>query len=455
MADDMDIELFSFSDEEDASGDEQDSPPPCATDCIEELVASFLFQLSHPPGKKLQVDSEADSEPEDATKTAKRTPIELRVADRKGEGALRTMRFPAKRATGSARPFAQLFRVLDLMHEAVVDGVPATKRDMYYRDVALFKKQKVVDNLVDDLAATFELERADLNVRATSKGLVCGSGLVIHLNSGEAVYANDTEGALIPVGEDIKAFTVSEDVQWILVVEKDAVFQTLCRLRLATHPSLPGRGIIITGKGYPDVATRQLVATLSECLPRRVPLLGLFDGDPYGLDILSVYKYGSRAMAHEAEKLAAARIKYLGVFASELASYGVDRDALLPITEHDEKKARTMLNRPIPAKWKKELSHMLHARRKAEIEVLASVSPSATPPAWRDDDDMSDVLASPESLASTRSSSSGLRGENTPPTSQDGNPPPVSPLIRYLVAKIGDHVSRAKMREGAVNERGL
>jgi meiotic recombination protein SPO11 len=32
-----------------------------------------------------------------------------------------------------------------------------------------------------------------------------------------------------------------------------------------------------------------------------------------------VYKYGSRAMAHEAEKLAAPRVKYLGVFASELA----------------------------------------------------------------------------------------------------------------------------------------
>ncbi|KAJ7680599.1 Spo11/DNA topoisomerase VI subunit A, partial [Mycena polygramma] len=290
------------------------------------------------------------------------------------------MRFPKKAATGSARPFAQLFRVLDLMHEAVVDDVPATKRDMYYRDVPLFKKQKVVDNLVDDLAATFELERADLNVRATSKGLVCGSGLVIHLNSGEKVCVNDTEGTLIPVGEDIKAFTVEEDVEWVLIVEKDAVFQTLCHLRFASHPRLPGRGIIITGKGYPDVATRQLVATLSACLPRRVPLLGLVDGDPYGLDILAVYKYGSRAMAHEATKLAAPRVKYLGVFASELARYfrvycfcyGVDRDALLPIAKADEKKALAMLRRPIPAKWKKELSHMLHARRKAEIEVLGS-----------------------------------------------------------------------------------
>lgn len=46
--------------------------------------------------------------------------------------------------------------------------------------------------------------------------------------------------------------------------------------------------------------------------------MALVDGDPYGLDILSVYKYGSRAMQHENDKLAARRIKWLGIWASEL-----------------------------------------------------------------------------------------------------------------------------------------
>ncbi|KAJ7346909.1 topoisomerase acting in meiosis [Mycena albidolilacea] len=358
------------------------------------------------------------------------------------------MRFPKKRATGSARPFAQLFKVMDLIHEAIVDGVPATKRDMYYKDVTLFKKQNVVDNLVDDLAATFEIDRADLNVRAMSKGLVCGSGLTIHLNSGESVHATDTEGALIPAGEDIETFTVAEDVGWVLIVEKDArqaIFQTLCRVRIASHPALPGRGLIITGKGYPDVATRQLVATLSACLPRRIPLLGLVDGDPYGIDILAVYKYGSRAMAHEVDKLAAPRVKYLGVLASELASYGVDRDALLPITKADEKKALTMLGRPIPAKWRKELSHILHARRKAEIEVLAS----ASAPARRDEQMRREAMRDLDSSPSTSQSMGSGPGwdSSTPPTSQDVETPPESALVRYLVAKIGDYVGRAKARD--------
>lgn len=67
--------------------------------------------------------------------------------------------------------------------------------------------------------------------------------------------------------------------------ESQAVFQTLCRLRLGTHPLLPGKGLVLTvrpsrdsfiavyltrceqGKGYPDVATRQLLNALSENLP--------------------------------------------------------------------------------------------------------------------------------------------------------------------------------------------
>lgn len=82
--------------------------------------------------------------------------------------------------------------------------------------------------------------------------------------------------------------------------------------------------------------------------------MGLVDGDAYGLDILSVYRYGSQSMRHENEKLAAHRIQWLGVRASELTEYGaswstisfpkrfhsldIHLDALIPITKHDEKK---------------------------------------------------------------------------------------------------------------------
>lgn len=49
--------------------------------------------------------------------------------------------------------------------------------------------------------------------------------------------------------------------------------------------------------------------------------MALVDGDAFGIDILSVYKYGSRALQHENYKLAAGRVRWLGLWSSELATF--------------------------------------------------------------------------------------------------------------------------------------
>jgi DNA topoisomerase VI subunit A len=56
-------------------------------------------------------------------------------------------------------------------------------------------------------------------------------------------------------------------------------------------------------------------------LSSRVPILALVDADPYGLDILSVYKYGSYATAHEGDTLTAPRIELLGIKITEMQGY--------------------------------------------------------------------------------------------------------------------------------------
>ncbi|KAH9831233.1 uncharacterized protein C8Q71DRAFT_310817 [Rhodofomes roseus] len=84
-------------------------------------------------------------------------------------------------------------------------------------------------------------------------------------------------------------------------------------------------------------------------------------------------------MRHERESLAAGRVRWLGLWTSELAGLGISRDALIPITKHDAKKALSMLRRSaLPKKWRKELQYMLHNRRKAEIEILSSVQRKPT-----------------------------------------------------------------------------
>ncbi|KIO23022.1 hypothetical protein M407DRAFT_215523, partial [Tulasnella calospora MUT 4182] len=323
---------------------------------------------------------------------------------------------------------ACLLAVTNYSHEALVNQVPTTKRDIYYKDPGLFEKQSVVDKIVDDLAATFDLDRSDLGVRASSKGLFAGSGLSIHLRHGGTAMGNDYDSTLIPCDAEISTLEISQDIAFVLIVEKEAVFQTLCRLGFPCHPLLKGPGILITGKGYPDVATRELVNTFSKELPRDVPILAVVDADPHGIEILSVFKFGSAAMDHQRDRLAAPRIQWIGVFSSELQSLGIPPSETIPLTKIDHKKAMSMLRRAadsMPRSWKRELSHLLHSRRKAEIEIICN----ATVPA---------AQVFREGLL--RYASDSHEDISIPPTDITGS----TLLVVYLASKINAAIEEAK-----------
>ncbi|KAH8828405.1 type IIB DNA topoisomerase-domain-containing protein [Flagelloscypha sp. PMI_526] len=145
---------------------------------IESLILDFLRQLEN-GGRQVP-----DSDGETISSKPMKPKLRLQLCDRTkrsldGSLCMKTLSYPRKSAQGSIKPFARLFRVLDITHAAIIEDIPMTKRDLYYKDPKLFGSQKTVDLLVDDLAATLSIERADLNIRATSKGLVCGSRLSI------------------------------------------------------------------------------------------------------------------------------------------------------------------------------------------------------------------------------------------------------------------------------------
>ncbi|KAF8754395.1 DNA topoisomerase IV alpha subunit [Rhizoctonia solani] len=203
---------------------------------------------------------------------------------------------------------AGALKVAELSHLALKDDVPTTKRDIFYSDVELFGKQSVSD------AET-----------------------------------------LIPVGEDIVNVNIDEDLAW-------AIFQTLCALGFASAHKSIGRG----GKGYPDLATRQLVSVFSSELPEwsdySIPILCLVDADPHGMDILSVYKFGSKTLVHE--DVAAERVQWIGTGHTILE--------MLKTTSADIRKAENMLrSQTLPSEWVEELEQMLQTGTKAEIEVIS------------------------------------------------------------------------------------
>ncbi|OBT52587.1 hypothetical protein VE04_07047 [Pseudogymnoascus sp. 24MN13] len=186
----------------------------------------------------------------------------------------------------------------------------AWKFDIYYRDPDLFIKQAIVDRYIDDLAFTLSIPRNALNIVATAKGLLSGS-LYIHKNDGQTIdCSSENEGILVPNTKDISRLSFPI-CNWILVIEKEATFRTLSTTHHA-RTSRAGPGLLITAKGYPDIATRALLHLLSStrgCPPIYV----LTDYDPHGISILSTYAHGSASLAHQNDGLAVPNLRWLGV----------------------------------------------------------------------------------------------------------------------------------------------
>ncbi|KAF8311290.1 DNA topoisomerase IV, alpha subunit [Clavulina sp. PMI_390] len=285
-----------------------------------------------------------------------------------------------------------------MCHQAVTVGKKITKREIYYHDVELFGKQSVVDDIVDDLAATLKVTRSGLHVIASPKGMLCGSKISFTLTSGTILSPSPTEATIIPPGDKIIDVTAREhSFGWVLVVEKEAIFQTLCDSGLAQSALLSRQGLIITGKGQPDLATRKLLCFLDSELPDTIPIFLLVDGDPFGLEIVSVYKFGSFRMRHEAADLICERAELLGLLKEDLLRFRIPKEVLLPLGDADIRKARTMLHRDrdvMPSAWKSHLTYLLRLRRKAELEAVSSLDFSTLQPAFLRDADL--LQARPE-----------------------------------------------------------
>ncbi|KAM0561588.1 hypothetical protein ACHAPJ_002756 [Fusarium lateritium] len=136
-------------------------------------------------------------------------------------------------------------------------------------------------------------------------------------------------GVAIPAVQSISGVEI-HDVKWLLVVEKDAVFRSLCSSQF-WRTSLFGPGVLVTvcivqalrstslpmqAKGYPDLITRSFLNFLHTRYPQ-LPIMGLFDYDPDGVKILRCYRYGSDRLSHEAD-LDTQALQWLGIKSTHL-----------------------------------------------------------------------------------------------------------------------------------------
>uniref|UniRef100_A0A8C5QTU4 DNA topoisomerase (ATP-hydrolyzing) n=1 Tax=Leptobrachium leishanense TaxID=445787 RepID=A0A8C5QTU4_9ANUR len=273
----------------------------------------------------------------------------------------------------SAQKFALIIKILSVIYKLVQCNNYATKRDIYYTDVQLYGNQTVVDNIINDVSCMLRIPRISLHILSTSKGCVAGALMFMEEDGTRVDCSRSSTGILVPSNiEGIR--NMYSQAKFVLIIEKDATFQ---RLLDDDFCNTVGPGILITGKGVPDLNTRLLIRKLWDRF--HIPIFTLVDADPHGIEIMCIYKYGSLSMSFEAHQLTVPSISWLGLLPSDLERLHVHSESLIPLTAMDQRKLSSLQRRPYinsQPLWKKEMEIMAARQMKAEIQALTSLSPN-------------------------------------------------------------------------------
>ncbi|XP_006499681.1 meiotic recombination protein SPO11 isoform X2 [Mus musculus] len=183
----------------------------------------------------------------------------------------------------SVKKFALILKVLSMIYKLIQSDTYATKRDIYYTDSQLFGNQAAVDSAIDDISCMLKVPRRSLHVLSTSKGLIAGNLRYMEEDGTRVQCTCSATATAVPT--NIQGM---QHAKFLLIVEKDATFQRLLDDNFCSRMS---PCIMVTGKGVPDLNTRLLVKKLWDTF--HIPVFTLVDADPYGIEIMCIYKYGS------------------------------------------------------------------------------------------------------------------------------------------------------------------
>ncbi|NOZ89407.1 MAG: DNA topoisomerase IV subunit A [Crenarchaeota archaeon] len=292
-----------------------------------------------------------------------------------------------------AKKFMQTLLMARIIFEALERDEYPTIRDLYYRgkhtivyrepggrrhEENTWDEQRESDAVIRDIEVLTGLLREEMLILSKEKGKVVGDmrirsgGDVIDLSKmGHGAYAIEPTPDLIEF--------LDVNAEYVLVVEKDAVFQQLHRIKYWRQH----KAILITSAGQPDRATRRFVRRLNEELG--LPVYILTDADPYGWYIYSVFKIGSITLSYESERLATPQARFIGVSMTDIFGdpksgkkpYLTEqerRNYIIKAKDADIKRAYELMNYlwfQTP-KWKREIEIFLDKKAKLEIEALTS-----------------------------------------------------------------------------------
>ena len=294
-----------------------------------------------------------------------------------------------------SRSFASICCVMSFIHQLLLSNRTTTTREVYYVFVTHFRNQRECDDVILDVARALGVSRRSLGLSASPKGWFCGC--VEIERSGKLPSGKDVSGIIdgtallsvqgLPITREwteLDEFGRTEDgveikitskrARAILVIEKEGVYNRLSEERIFDRFPC----ILVTGKGYPDLATRALVSALHREL--ELPVIGLCDCNPYGISVLAMYHCAGDRMGIDGRRRYTVPIQWLGLRPSEVAELKEELPDTVfqKLTDLDCKRIASLLDSENPFLTEEdegELRIMRDSGFKVELEALYWLGP--------------------------------------------------------------------------------
>jgi len=274
------------------------------------------------------------------------------------------------------RKFMQTLMVAAECKKIIDQGVTISIRDLYYalkRTIPetkenTFDEQEESDPILEDLEAALNTLRERLHLKADRKGYLAGP-LMIN-DSGDEIDASrmGSSGWAIPSNVEPEIIKLDSHADFVLVVEKDAVWQRLNEDKFWRKHNC----IIMTGKGQPDRGTRRMINRLHNEF--KLPVYVLTDSDFWGYYIYSVIKQGSINLSFLSDRLGTPSAKFIGLTTRDVEKFKIPKNVTIKLNQGDIKRGNELLNYIWfkPKEWQDELNNMLKVGYKLELEALTA-----------------------------------------------------------------------------------
>jgi meiotic recombination protein SPO11 len=137
--------------------------------------------------------------------------------------------------------------------------------------------------------------------------------------------------------ESERDFSLKTTAKFILVIEKEGIYTRLSEDRFFERVPC----ILVTGKGYPDLATRALVHTLYQQFA--LPVYGICDCNPHGLGVLQTYRRGNERLGVDGGDRYSVPIQWLGLKPSQVQLLQLPQPVYQTMTDYDLKKLESIM----------------------------------------------------------------------------------------------------------------